>query len=155
MPIGMKHLITCRCVLPQFKRRTSPPPHQFAVFSIVEDNGDVRVKFAQCNNCGVVHKVKEINRSEIVNRDAMRSLPTLDDIKVGLPPQLVGLLEANKAEIASYEQAQFILEGKRWGEFIVLDTDEEDGLREGKYVKIVGDSMFKVETFVRAEEVRR
>lgn len=155
MPSGIKHLITCRCVLPQFKRAKDPPQHQFVVFSVVENNGDVRPKFAQCNNCGVVHKVKEINRSEIVNRDAMRSLPTIDDLKVGMPPNLVGLLDANNAEISSYEMAQFIIDNEQWGAFIVLDTDEAEGLREGKYVMILGKNMFKVETFTREEEARR
>lgn len=154
MAQGLKHLITCRCVLPQLKRMDNAPQHQFAVFSVIEDDGSFRPRFAQCNNCGIVHKVIDVCRSEVVSREAMGSLPTVDDIKAGMPPNLANLLEANGAELATWELAQFILENKQWGNFVVLTTDEEDGLRQGKYVRILGENMFKVETFVREEVIK-
>lgn len=154
MPSGQKHLITCRCVLPQFKRAPDPPQHQFVVFSIVNDDDTIQPKFAQCNNCGIIHKVTEINRSEVVSRESMSSIKTSSDIKLGLPSNLVGLLEANDAELHTWEHAQFIIENKLWGDFIVLTTEVEDGLREGKYVRILGENMFKVDTFAREEVVK-
>jgi len=154
MATGLKHLITCRCTLPQFKRQETPPMHQFVVFSVIEDNGDFRVRFAQCNNCNLIHKVTEVNRSEIVSRESMGSLTSLDDVKASIPPQLANLLEANRADLPTWEAAQFILEAKQWGNFVVLNTDEEDGLRQGKYVRILGESLYKVETFVREEVLK-
>jgi hypothetical protein len=154
MATGLKHLITCRCVLPQFKRAPDPPLHQFIVFSVLEDDGTFRPRFAQCNNCGIVHKVVEVSRSEVVHREAMGSLPTIDDIKAGLPPQLANLLEANGVELPTWEMAQFIIEHKQWGNFVVLSTDEEDGLKQGKYVRILSENLFKVETFMREEVVK-
>lgn len=155
MAQGLKHLITCRCVLPQFKRMNNAPQHQFVVFSVIADDGTFQQRFAQCNNCGIVHKVIDVCRSETVTREAMGSLPTIDDIKAGLPPQLVNILEANRVEdLSTWELAQFILENKQWGNFVVLNTDEEDGLKQGKYVRILGESMFKVETFAREEVVK-
>lgn len=151
MPTGLKHLITCRCVLPQYKRAPEPPQHQFVVFSIIEDNGDVRVKFSQCNNCGIIHKVTDVCRSEVVPREAMGSLPTADDIKVGLPQRLVSLLETADVDLSAWEQAQFIFENQAWGDFVILTTDEEDGMKQGKYVRIMGENMFKVESFTREE----
>lgn len=150
--MGLKHLVTCRCVLPTFKRHPNPPQHQFVVFSIIDDKGDVKPKFAQCNNCGSIHKVIEINRSEVMpGREEMSSIMTVDDIRVGLPEKLVGVLEANDADVATWEAVQFIYENKRWGEFVVLTSDEEGGLRQGKYLTILGENMLKVEGFEREE----
>lgn len=154
MASGLKHLITCRCVLPQFKRMPDAPQHQFVVFSAIEDDGNFRTRFAQCNNCGIIHKVTDYCRSEVVSRESMGALTTIDDVKVGLPPQLAALLEANQADLATWEMAQFILENKQWGNFVVLTTDEEDGMRQGKYVRIMSETMFKVESFMREEVIK-
>ena len=152
MAHGLKHLVTCRCVLPQFKRTPNPPDHQFIVFSVIKDDETVEPKFAQCNNCGVVHKVIDVCRSEIVvGREAMGSLVTIEDVKVSLPANLATILESNDADLASWEAAQFAIENKKWGSFVVLKTDEESGLRQGKYVRILSETMFKVESFTREE----
>jgi hypothetical protein len=154
MATGLKHLITCRCVLQQLKRMDNPPQHQFVVFSVINDDGSVQVKFSQCNNCGIIHKVSEINRSEVVSRESMGSIPTIDDIKAGMPPRLVDLLESNDVDLSTWEHAQFIIENEDWGSFVVLKTDEEEGMRQGKYVRIMGANMFKIETFARDEVVQ-
>lgn len=152
MASGFKHLLTCRCVLPQFKKvKPAPPEHQFPVFSIIDDDGTFRMRFAQCNNCGIIHKVIDICRSEIVNKEAMVSIPTIDEIKSSLPSGLVNLLESNSADIATWEAVQFIIDNKQWGNFVVLSTDEIDGVRQGKYVRLLSETMFKVETFTRNE----
>lgn len=155
MATGLKHLITCRCVLPQLKRVPNSPSHQFIVFSVIEDDGSVRVRYAQCNNCGIIHRVTEVNRSDVVPREAMRAIPTVDDIRASLPRGLAEVLESNVADLPTWEMAQFIVENKRWGDFVVLSTDEEDGLRQGKYVRIIGENLLKVETFTREEVTSR
>ena len=154
MVTALKHLVTCRCILPQFKRMDDPPQHQFVVFSVIEDDGSLRVRFTQCNNCGIIHKVTEINRSEIVAKESMASIATIDDVKLSIPPQLALVLEANDVDLSTWELAQFIIENKRWGDFVVLSTDEDAGLRQGKYVRIIGENLFKVETFTRDEVIK-
>jgi len=151
---GIKHLITCRCILPQFKRSKQPPLHQFTVFSIIDDNGDARMKFVQCNNCGIVHKVIDVCRSEIVSRESMKSIVTVDDVKLGMSANMLELLEVNNADLPTYEAVKFMIDNKQWGSFVVLTTDEADGLRQGKYVHVLGENMFKVETFAREEIVK-
>jgi len=151
---GLKHLITCRCILPQFKRAKDPPSHQFVVFSVIEDDGSARVKFAQCNNCGIVHKVLDVCKSEIVSRESMKSLVTIEDVRVGMNANLVELLELNKADLPTWESVKFIIDNKQWGSFVVLSTDEEAGLRQGKYLRIFGEDLYKVETFTREEVVK-
>jgi hypothetical protein len=152
MALGLKHLVTCRCVLPQLKRFDSPPPHQFVVFSVIDDNDVIRTKFAQCNNCGIIHKVVEVNRSEIMQgREDMRSIPKVDDIRLSLPQGLVSLLDQNDADLPTWEASQHAYDNEQWGSFVVLSTDEEDGLRQGKCVRILGKNIFKIETFTREE----
>lgn len=148
----MKHLVTCRCVLPQFKRSPNPPQHQFVVFSVVGDDNNVVPKYAQCNNCGIIHRVVEINRSEVIQgKEMMGSIPTVEDIKLGLPDKLGAMLEANSADLPTWEAVQHLYRTKQWGGFAVLTTDEDGGMKQGKYVRLLGESLFQVEAFERNE----
>lgn len=149
---GQRHLVQCRCVLQQYKNLLSPPRHQFMVFSIVDDDDNCRVKYAQCNNCGLIHRVTDLCKSEIISgKEQSNSILTIEDIKDSIPQNLVAILERNNVDLSTWELAQFILENKRWGEFLILGSEEDSGTRQGKYVRIVSDSFFKVETFSRDE----
>jgi len=146
---GQKHLIRCRCILPQFRRHPDPPLHQFVVFSVLDDD-KVRPHFVQCNNCGIVHKVTDILVSEIVKgREHMKSLKTVDDVRLGMPEQLAAVLEANGADLATWEAVSFTLEHQRWGDYVVISSDTDGAVSQGKYIKILGQGLFKVETYVR------
>jgi len=153
MTTGHKHLVKCRCVLTQFKKMNNPPFHQFVVFSIIDDNDIFKTKFVQCPNCGIIHKVTEIGKSDILtNKEAMSSIITNNDIKSSLNESLASILEANQSDLASWEMVQFICENKKWGEFVVMTTETEAGTKQGKYIRILGEKLFKVENFLREEE---
>lgn len=155
MPLGQRHLIECRCVLPQFKNRNDPPRHKFLVFSIINDDDTVAIKYAQCNNCGIIHKVVDICKSEIMSgKEQMSSILSLDEIKSNLPPNLSDILERNGVDLPTWEQASFIYENKRWGEFVVLAVEEDDGTKQGKYVRIMSETFFKIEPFARVEVLK-
>lgn len=155
MPSGHKHMIRCRCVLSIFKKMETPPRHQFVVFSMINDENVVIPKYAQCTNCGIIHRVIEIGRSEIVaGREAMSSILTIDDIKLSLPEQLVAILDANKVDLPTWEAVQFMYENKQWGNFVVLTSDVDGDVRQGKYVRLLGEKLFKVETFMREEVIK-
>lgn len=155
MTTGQKHLVKCRCVLPQFKRAVNPVQHQFTVFSIINDDNSVKPKFAQCPNCGVIHRVIEIAKSEIVQgREAMSSIVTIADIKASLPEQLAAILENNQADLPTWEAAQFIYENKQWGNWVVLTSDTEGDVKQGKYVRLLGEKMFKIEAYERSEVIK-
>ncbi len=153
MPTGQKHLVKCRCVLPQYKRARDAPSHRFIVFSIIGDDNKVIPKFAQCNNCGIIHKITELGVSELVGREAMTSLMTIDDIKTSMPEGLVAILSAADVDLPTWELARFIYDNKRWGEFVALTSEVESGVRAGKYVRILGERLFKVDAFTREEGV--
>lgn len=150
---GQRHLVSCRCVLPQFKGLADPPKHQFLVFSIIDKEDNVIPKHVQCNNCGLIHKVIDVCRSNIMaGKEAMSSIIGVEEIRASLPPNLVNILERNNVDITCWEQAQFILENKLWGEFVVLAAEEDSGSRHGKYVRIMSETFFKVENFSRDED---
>ena len=90
---GIKHMVECRCVLSQYKKSTIPVYHKFIVFSII-DKDKVKISFAQCNNCGIIHKITDLCKSEIMNgKEQMSSLETIEDIKTALPEDLGSVLE--------------------------------------------------------------
>lgn len=152
MSHGIKHLVRCRCVLQQFKRLPEPPQHMFTVFSVINDDDTVNVSYAQCNNCGIVHKITDICTSEIINgKEDLPSMLTIDDYSAGMPQKLVDILMKNSADLASWAAANFIYDNKRWGEFVVLQLESDNGTQQGKYVQILGESLFKVNTFTRSE----
>lgn len=151
---GQKHLVKCRCVLPQFKALPQPPQHQFVVFSVIGDDDKVVLKYSQCNNCGAVHKVTDICQSEVIKtKDGMSSIIQFEDLKSSLPSNLSAILERHNSDLSTWEQAQFILENKRWGEFVILAQEEDAGVKQGKYVRIMSDTFFKVESFSRDDLV--
>ena len=155
MITGQKHLIKCRCVLPQYKGIVDPPVHRFIVFSVIkQDSVGVVHKYAQCNNCGVIHKIIDICKSEIIqNKEGFSSIITIEDIKPSIPPSLANILEAASSDLSTWELAQFILENKKWGEIVILTSETEGDQVFGKYVRILSETFFKVETFTRSTGV--
>ena len=122
------------------------------VFSVINDDDTIATKFVQCNNCGLIHKIIDICKSEILSgKENSASVMTIDEIKVSLPKNLIDILERSNVDISIYEQAQFILENKRWGDVILLTAEEDGGIRHGKYVRILGETFFKVDNFSRQE----
>lgn len=151
---GYRHLIECRCVLPQFKARKDPPRHKLIVFSVVDEHDKVEPKYAQCNNCGLIHKVIDICTSEIQQtKESSSFILSIDDIKLSLPKDLAVILDKYRVDLASWEQASFILENKEWGNFVMLEQEDEGDTKMGKYVRILGESFFKIENFSRNEYI--
>ena len=151
---GQRHLVRCRCVLSQFKGKKDAPPHHCVVFSVIGADDKAVVKHAQCNNCGLIHRVTDICTSEILaGKESMSSIVNIADVKMSLPKNLVDILDRNSAGLPEFEQAQFVLENKLWGSHVVLTQEDEAGTKHGKYVRILGESLFKVETFSREEVV--
>lgn len=152
MPRGQKHLVKCRCILPQFMKLKDPLLHQFVVFSIIGDDDKVITSFAQCPNCGIVHKVIDLSRSEIVpGREHLVSLKTIDDIRTSVSPQVAHVLDAHAVDMSTWEAVQFIIENEKWGDTVTLGSDTVDGTMQGKYIRILGPSLFKVDVFTREE----
>ncbi len=150
MPTGQKHLVKCKCVLQQYRHLSEPPLHQFVVFSEVDDDDNVKRKLAQCNNCDAVHNVYEIGKSEVLmGREHASSIVTVSDIKQSLPDNVASVLESNSADVATWEAAKFIIVSKQWGNFVTLTSDTDGDTKHGKYLRILGETLLRVETYSR------
>lgn len=150
---GVKHLVQCHCMLPQFRNNPVPVFHKFIVFSIIDDEDQVISKVVECNNCGAVHKVSELGKSNIViGREDLRSVITIQDIQLSLPDNVSQILKSYNADITTWEEVQFGLENEEWGKEIVLTREEVQGITQGKILKLVGPpSRIKIESFARDE----
>ena len=154
---GIKHLVQCHCVLPQYRGRAEPVFHKFPVFSILSDNEDdedVIAKFSQCNNCGAIHKVIDICKSEIVpGADESSAILTIDDIKSSLPRKVSKIIESHNCSHATWEQIKFIFDNQIWDQTIVISRDTLGDSSQIKVLKISDHDNFKIETHLRQEEV--
>lgn len=152
---GLRHIIECNCILPQFKNRLKPPFHQFPVFSIIDDDNTVKSKMVQCENCGIIHKVHEIGKSTILkNKENMSSIITIEDLVDSLNDKLVSLLQKNNVEdVSKWEEAKFIIDNEQWGNFIVLSKDLNDDEVNIKLLKIISKNIFVVENETRIERI--
>lgn len=122
------------------------------VFSVIKDDENVIVKHAQCNNCGLIHKVVDICTSEIITgKESSASVLNIDEVKMGLPKNLSDILERSNVDLSTWELARFIVENKRWGEVVILSHEEEAGVRHGKYLIVLGENLYKVDNFTREE----
>jgi len=146
---GIKHLIQCHCILPQYRDRKDPTFHQFVVFSRIDEESDtIAATFVECNNCSIVHKIIDICKSEIVTgREDLRSQLYISDFKHSLPASLFELLESYDKDLADYQYAEFIIEHNDWGKHIVLTKEEVDDYVQGKLVKFVSGDKFRIESY--------
>jgi hypothetical protein len=143
----IKHPIECLCLLP----RNSPDDQlfKFIVFSIVDINtGDIVPSYAQCPNCGNIHKIVETFKSVKIGKDSDQFplLPNLEEIKLELPDQLRKIMENYKLTLVDYQQAKCILDLELWGDAVVLQRESFDGKTIIKYVMIAGRTLFQVKT---------
>lgn len=140
-----RHVIKCRCILTQFKRMADPPVYEFVAFSEIID-GVVQTKLSACPNCGTIHKVIDICKSEILNRDDSRTMTSIEDIRVSLSEPLAAILEKHAVDISVWEHARWIIEQQSWGSFITLEQEKISGGKNIKIMIILGNSLFRIET---------
>lgn len=139
---GTKHLIQCHCILPQYRNTDPPLFHKFVVFSLTEDDS-VREKIVQCNNCGVLHKIVDFCKSEILfGKDSSGSVRTIDDIELGLPERLAAYLKSQNIDIATWEQIEWMVENLDESE-VVIRRDDQGGKTNLKILTIKKDGTFK------------
>ena len=151
---GQKHAIKCRCILPQFRKRDTPVFHEFVVFSKVIDN-NFQESFAQCNNCSIVHRIYDFCRSEIIkSKESMRSLPSIEDISINLPNDVVDLLKTYNANLATFQEIDFIVEEEIYNKKILLEKEDAEGYVVGKFLSFLKNGNFKVEPFSYQTEIK-
>ena len=151
---GIKHLIECHCILPQYRKRKDAVFHKFIVFSVIVDNDKVVEKIAKCNNCAALHRITEICKSEIViGKEDVNCVSSIDDIKTCVPNDLCDVLESYDVDLPTWEHAQFILENRLWGDKLVLTKEEIDSKIYGKILTVKNRNSYKVESFSMESEM--
>lgn len=145
----VKHLVECNCVLPQYTNHKPTVFHKFVVFSLLDDTnkGKFIPGFAQCNNCGAIHKVTEVFKSKTIAKDSIGSLPKLEELKVGLNQELVSLVEEYKPEIHTWQEINHVVKNSLWGRTVILSKETVDETTTGKFLLIAGASLFKIDSF--------
>ena len=151
---GVKHIIECHCILPQYRERKDPVYHKFVVFSTIDESDTVVPSHHQCNNCGTVHKIYDVCKSEIVaGKDESASVERIKDVSLSLPASLIELFESYSLDLPDYMMARHIIESKDWGTTIVLSKESEDRTTSGKILRFIEGDRFRVESFSRKEYV--
>lgn len=149
---GTKHLVECHCILPQFRDKKDPVYHQFVVFSEIDNSDTVIASNAQCNNCGTMHKIYGICKSEIVaGKDESASVESIRDVSMSLPNSLVELFGEYNLELPDYQLARYIMENKLWDSTVILSKEQEEEQTNGKILRFLGPERFRVESFSRQE----
>jgi hypothetical protein len=124
---------------------------KFIVFSAVVDDV-VQKKLSQCNNCGVLHKVVDLCKTEIVHgMEEGSSLRTIEDIKLGLPDKVVEFLVQQNVDVSTWELVEFLLDNKQDKE-IVIKKDQKDDVTQLKILHVRSDGTFKIKSEIRQDE---
>ena len=126
------HLIECQCILPIYKNKTKPLYHKFKVFSVVDDD-QIEEKYVMCNNCKILHKVTEVNKSEIMwgVEEEKSMVTTIDDVKFNLSddyPNIVRLFEEKEVDITTWEHFNFLVEENISDNVLISKTENKDKL---------------------------
>lgn len=151
---GLKHLIQCHCILPQYRRRNEPVFHQFVVFSKTDTKGEIIPKFAKCNNCGVIHKIIDFCKSEVASGvDESLAVMSIDDISSCFDDKICDILNKHNCDLATWEQVEDIFENESWGMSVVLSKQKIGNSTQIKQLLINGFSKFKIKTDLRLDDI--
>ena len=151
---GLKHLVECHCVLPQYRKQQNPPYHRFIVFSLIDDSDTIISKHARCNNCGVIHNVIDVCKSEIMVGQEVGAVMTKEDCGMMLPSGVKQILGTYGCEVPDWEHALYILQNEKRKEFIIVHREEtEVGDLTGKILKFLGPGNYRLEPFLQKRTV--
>jgi len=151
---GVKHLIECHCILPQYRGRSNVIYHKFTVFSEIDESETVVPKIINCNNCGISHKIIDLCKSIInIGKEDSITMTTIDDIKLSLPEDIISVLISYDCDLATWEQAEFLIRNSQWGNFIVLSKELTENGAEGKVLKLIGHGKYRIEPFSQTNTI--
>ena len=148
---GIKHTIECNCILPQYKHKSPTVFHKFVVFSVLNKKDEIIEDYAQCNNCGIIHKIIDICKSKILTgQESISSTISIDDIKLMIPTDLSSVLESYSCDLPNWQHAHFIYSNQLWGERIILTRELLEEEARGKILLFEAHNKFKIEPFVES-----
>jgi hypothetical protein len=150
---GIKHLIQCNCILPQFRNVAPPVFHEFPVFSVIRDDDTFIQHYAECNNCSAQYKITEIGIAQRLPRETSSKVPQIGECKLQIPNQkLVSAIEKYECGLPTWQEISFVLENKQWGTPVILTKEVDDGVVSGKFLLILGEQLFKIDAYSNDHE---
>ena len=117
------------------------------MFSIIDDADTAVPKHAKCNNCGVIHNVYDIGKSEILPGQETGAVMEKEDIQLMLPDSLKNILVSYDCDVATWENVLFVLQNAKFPCNIVLDKKEEEGIVSGKMLEIVKHGSYNIKPY--------
>lgn len=144
---GLKHLVECHCVLPQFRNKKERPYHKFVVFSIIDDADGVIAKHAACNNCGVIHNVYDIGKSEILVGQESGAIIQKEDIGLMIPSSISNVLKSYDCDISVWEHVLFIMQNETFPQEVILSRDTDEGIVSGKILLIEKINKYQIRPY--------
>ena len=141
-------------MLPQYRGRSVPVFHKFVVFSKFDEDDEIVPKLAECNNCGAVHNIIDLCKSEIVhNVEDVRSIVKIDDIIPTIPPDTVSILSTHNCDISIWENVKFIYDNDLWGESVVIAKDTVNDSSQFKILTIKSENRVMIDSHIRKDEI--
>tara|TARA_B000000557_G_C20809735_1_gene459463 strand:- start:942 stop:1436 length:495 start_codon:yes stop_codon:yes gene_type:complete len=147
----INHMIECQCILPIFKNKTKPLYHKFIVFSTFDENDRINLKYSICDNCKSVHKITEIQKSEILwGKEGLKSLVrSKEDIIFNFKNEnlneVINILLKNDCELNIWEQIEFIFENNLENHTTMISKEELEEFYIIKFLEYK-DKKFKLKT---------
>jgi hypothetical protein len=86
-------------------------------------------------------------------RDELRSVTTIDEIKIFMPEDIRNLLETYKCELPIWEHIKFCLDESRWGDKVILTRETIENEILGKILTIISRDKFTLESYLSREEI--
>ena len=133
---------------------SDPVFHKFVVYSTTNESGDVNVSLAKCNNCGVVHKVVDFCKSEVmIGQEDSLAIVTIEDIRSNIPEKIAGILDKHKCDVATWQQVEDVFDDQAWGSMVTISKEKAGDSTQIKYLKINSETRFKVQADLRKDEI--
>ena len=149
---GIKHLIQCHCILPQYRKMKDPLFHKFIVYSKINIRGEIEEKIAKCNNCNIYHKVNEICKSELLqDYDGINFIISIDDIEDQLPDNISKVLKKNNCDLPTWENILDIYQSSIFDVPVVISRNTIENSTYVKSLTFIDKGNIKIDSNVIAD----
>jgi len=153
--LGLKHLIECHCTLRIYEGSDNHLYHKFPVYSKFDKSGKIIEKLVQCNNCGTIHKVYDVCKSDILKsgKDDHNTGVDIEDISFQLSDKIVRVLEKYDCDVSTWEQVLDYVENEAWNQKVVISRELIEGKYHVKAMTLIDDSKIKIESKVIENDI--
>ena len=152
---GIKHIIECHCTLKIYQGEENHLYHKFPVYSKFDSKGFVVEKIVACNNCGTLHRITDICKSEILpgGKDTNKSQVDIEDIELQIPEKISKILKKYECDVSTWEHVLDLYDDESWGSVVVLTRELIDQKYHVKILHIINDDKIKISTKVIEDEI--